>query len=107
MFLLVSSVKEMAKTNNELTPVNGYLTFKPGVTQRRVEISTIDDNTPEDDTPYTVVLYSPLGGARLDTATAEFKMRLEGKLMIIILILVSLYNLNTMWEIGSPMVSLK
>lgn len=84
LFLLVSSVKEMAKANNELTPINGYLTFEPGVTQRRVAISTVDDDTPEDDTPFTVVLYSPLGGARLDTESAEFKMRLEGNFMIII-----------------------
>ena len=77
-FVLISSVKEMAKPNEQLSPVNGYLTFAPGVTQKRVLIHTVDDNTPEDNTPYTVVLYSPKGGARLDTASAEFKVRLEG-----------------------------
>lgn len=71
----------MAKPNRELTPINGYLTFEPQVTERMVEISTVDDNTPEDDTPYTLVLYSPVGGARLDTTSAEFKMRLEGILL--------------------------
>lgn len=71
----------MAKPNKELTPINGYLTFEPQVTQRMVEISAVDDNTPEDDTPYTLVLYSPVGGARLDTTSAEFKMRLEGILL--------------------------
>ena len=79
VFFRISSVKEMAKPNKQLTPVNGYLTFDPGVAQRKVTIRTVDDNTPEDNTPYTVVLYSPKGGARLDTASAEFKMRLEGK----------------------------
>ena len=73
----------MAKPNKELTPINGYLTFEPQVTQRMVEISAVDDDTPEDDTPYTLVLYSPVGGARLDTTSAEFKMRLEGILLII------------------------
>ena len=73
----------MAKPNNELTPINGYLTFEPGVVQRKVEISTVDDDTPEDDTPYTLVLYSPVGGARLDTASAGFEMRLEGILLTI------------------------
>ena len=67
----------MANSNNELTPINGYLTFEAGVTQRRLTIRTIDDDTPEDDTPYNVVLYSPLGGARLDTN--EFWMDLKGK----------------------------
>lgn len=71
----------MAKPNRELTPINGYLTFEPQVTERMVEISTVDDITPEDDTPYTLVLYSPVGGARLDTTSAEFKMRLEGILL--------------------------
>ena len=78
MNLLFSVVKEMAMPNKELTPVNGYLTFEPQVTERKVEISTVDDNTPEDDTPYTLVLYSPVGGARLDSTSAGFKMRLEG-----------------------------
>ena len=71
----------MAKPNRELTPINGYLTFEPQVTERKVAISIVDDNTPEDDTPYTLVLYSPVGGARLDTTSAEFKMRLEGILL--------------------------
>ena len=73
----------MAKPNKELTPINGYLTFEPEVTQRKVEISTVDDDTPEDDTPYTLVLYSPVGGARLDTNSAGFKMRLEGILLTV------------------------
>ncbi|PFX17387.1 G-protein coupled receptor 98 [Stylophora pistillata] len=73
--IVARSVKEMANSNNELTPINGYLTFEPGVTQRTLTISTIDDNEPEDDTPYNVVLYSPLGGARLDTN--EFWMDLK------------------------------
>lgn len=71
----------MAKPNKELKPINGYLTFDPAVTQRKVEISTVDDDTPEDDTPYTLVLYSPVGGARLDTSSAGFKMRLKGILL--------------------------
>jgi len=78
----------MAKPNKELTPINGYLTFEPEVTQRKIEISAVDDDTPEDDTPYTLVLYSPMGGARLDTTSAEFKMRLEG---ILITMLSSLF----------------
>lgn len=56
--------------------MNGYLTFEPGVTRRTLTLSTIDDDKPEDDTPYNVVLYSPLGGARLDTN--EFWMDLKG-----------------------------
>lgn len=66
----------MSISNNELTPINGYLTFEPGVTRRTLMLSTIDDDKPEDDTPYNVVLYSPLGGARLDTN--EFWMDLKG-----------------------------
>ena len=79
LYFLISLVKEMAKPNEQLTPVNGYLTFQPGVKQQKVGIRAVDDITPEDNTPYTVVLYSPKGGARLDTN--EFIMLLEGELI--------------------------
>lgn len=80
VFFVFSSIGEMAKPNRQLTPINGYLTFNPGVAEQKVLIHTVDDNVPEDNTPYTVVLYSPKGGARLETTSAEFKMRLEGSL---------------------------
>ncbi|XP_068693739.1 adhesion G-protein coupled receptor V1-like isoform X3 [Montipora foliosa] len=70
-------VKEMAQPNGELSPINGYLTFEPGVSQRQASIRTVDDNIPEDDTSYIVVLYSPTGGARLNTGTSEFKLTLK------------------------------
>ena len=57
----------MAKSNEQLTPVNGYLTFDPGVSQGIVTIRTVDDDVAEEDKTYTAVLYSPKGGARLDT----------------------------------------
>lgn len=78
LFFVFSSIGEMAKPNRQLTPINGYLTFNPGVAEQKVSIHSVDDDDPEDDTPYTVVLYSPKGGARLETTSAEFKMRLEG-----------------------------
>ena len=77
-FFFISLVKEMAQPNGELSPINGYLTFEPGVSQRQASIRTVDDNIPEDDTSYIVVLYSPTGGARLNTGTSEFKLTLKG-----------------------------
>ena len=68
----------MAEPNNEVKPINGYLTFDPGVQQRTIGIGTINDNKPEDKTRYTMVLYSPYGGARLDTAFSDFKLLLQG-----------------------------
>ena len=67
----------MAIPNKQFTSINGYLTFNPGVSQGMVTIRTVDDDVPEDDPPYTVVLYSPKGGARLDTGS-HFIMQLEG-----------------------------
>lgn len=70
----------MSKSNKQLAPINGYLTYEPGVTERKVTVHTIDDNDPEDDVSYTVLLYSPKGGARLDSA--ESQMKLKGKFVI-------------------------
>lgn len=70
----------MAKRNDELSPINGYLIFEPYVSRQQLSIHTVDDDTPEGDTSYLVVLYSPTGGARLHTASNEFKLTLKGNL---------------------------
>lgn len=70
----------MEKSNDELSPINGYLIFEPDVSRQQLSIHTIDDDSPEDDTSYYVVLYSPAGGARLDTGPNEFKLTLKGSL---------------------------
>lgn len=70
----------MEQSNDELSPINGYLIFEPYVSQQQLSIHTVDDDIPEDDTSYYVVLYSPVGGARLHTRSNEFKLTLKGSL---------------------------
>ena len=70
----------MKKSNDDLSPINGYLTFEPYVSQQQLSIHTVDDDIPEDDTSYYVVLYSPAGGARLNTQSNEFILTLKGSL---------------------------
>lgn len=70
----------MKKSNDDLSPINGYLIFEPYVSQQQLSIHTVDDDIPEDDTSYYVVLYSPAGGARLNTQSNEFILTLKGSL---------------------------
>ena len=70
----------MKKSNDDLSPINGYLTFEPYVSQQQLSIYTVDDDIPEDDTSYYVVLYSPAGGAQLNTQSNEFMLTLKGSL---------------------------
>ncbi|XP_015763361.1 PREDICTED: G-protein coupled receptor 98-like [Acropora digitifera] len=70
-------ITEMKKSNDDLSPINGYLIFEPYVSQQQLSIHTVDDDIPEDDTSYYVVLYSPAGGARLNTQSNEFILTLK------------------------------
>ena len=70
----------MEESNDELSPINGYLIFEPYVSQQQLSIHTVDDDIFEDDKSYYVVLYSPAGGARFNTDTNEFILSLKGSL---------------------------
>ncbi|XP_031564731.1 adhesion G-protein coupled receptor V1-like [Actinia tenebrosa] len=66
-----STVEEMPKAINDFKQLNGYLDFPAGVRHRNIEIRTVDDDLPEEDEKFPVILLAPKGGATLDENHAK------------------------------------
>lgn len=51
----------------DFTPVTGVVSFKTGQTQSSLQISSLQDNDPEGNELYQVILVTAGGGARLES----------------------------------------
>ena len=64
----------MAKPTEQLKPINGYLTYTEHMNKQDITISTIDDDIAEKKETFSVMLFSPKGGARLDKSYKESRL---------------------------------
>ena len=67
---------------SDITPINGYLEYPESLASRVVTLTTNDNEIPEDEKEYSVILVSSRGGAEIDNLSNS-KANLKGKVRCI------------------------
>jgi hypothetical protein len=67
--VLFSDVSAIARPVTDITPINGYLDYPESLTSRVVALTTTDNDLPEDEEKYSVILVSSRGGADIDSSS--------------------------------------
>lgn len=64
-------VREISSTTDKISPINGYLQYQPGMSQKDIFIQTIDNSVPEPETLYVIKLLGLVGEARMGSARSS------------------------------------
>ena len=65
----------LARAGSDYTAQAGTLTFGPGETLKTISIPILDDDLPEGDETFTLILSNPTGGAQLNQPYANITIR--------------------------------
>ena len=67
-------ITSMSKGIKKLAPINGYMTYDEGISKQDIRIGTVDNNLPEKEETFSLMLFSPRGGARVEDSGKESRL---------------------------------